>query len=59
MKDDKKMKKAVENVLQFGWMCGYPKYIEKKNWDVLHKFYEEELNNGKKFIPNKNNRLRA
>ena len=50
------MKKTFENLLQYGWMWGWPKHIDKKGWDDLKDFYKEELNNGKDFKPDKNNK---
>jgi len=47
----KEIKKAFESLLQYGWMWGYPKHIDKGGWDALHTFHKEELNNGKEFKP--------
>ena len=43
------IKKAFESILQHGWMWGHPKSIE--DWDLLYKYYKEELNDGKDFEP--------
>ena len=45
----KDIKKTFESLLQYGWMWGRPKHIE--DWDLLFKYYKEELNNGKEFEP--------
>jgi len=47
----KDIKKAFKNILQHSWMWGRPKSI--KDWDLLHQYYKEELNNGKDFKPDK------
>ena len=47
----KLIKKTFEKLLQYGWMWGYPKHIDKDGWDNLKLFYKEELNNGKDFKP--------
>jgi len=51
------IKKVIESVLQFGWMWGYPKYIE--DWDRLHRYYREELNDGKDFKPDKTKKAKG
>ena len=56
--DKKKIKKTIKNLLQYGWMWGNPRHIKREHWDALHEFYKEELNNGKEFVPNKNNRAK-
>ena len=53
------MKKTFEKLLQHGWMWGYPNYIDKEGWDGLKVFYKEELNNGKDFKPDENNKAVA
>ena len=55
--NEKKLKEALGAVLQYGWMWGRPRHI--KNWDLLYKYYKEELNNGKDFKPDENNRAKA
>ena len=51
--DNKKLKKSIGAVLQWGAMWGNPKHIEKKNWELLHEVYKE-LNNGKDFVQTMN-----
>jgi hypothetical protein len=53
----KEIKKAFESVLQYGWMWGRPKHIE--DWDLLNKYYKEELNDGKEFKPDKTKTAKA
>ena len=55
---DKKLKKAIGSVLQYGWMWGNPKHISKEHWELLHESYKE-LNNGKEFVPNKTKKAKA
>ncbi len=55
----KTMKKTFEKLLQYGWMWGYPNYIDKEGWDELKTYYKEELNNGKDFKPDENNKAIA
>jgi len=57
--DKKKIKKTFEKLLQYGWMWGWPKHIDKEGWEGLRQFYKEELNNGKDFKPDKNNKAKA
>ena len=45
------MKKAFEGLLQYGWMWGNPRHIDCKDWELFHKFYKEELNDGVEFKP--------
>ena len=52
------VKEAIEGLLQFGWMWGYPKHIKKEHWDALHIFYKTEFNGEKDFKPDKNNRAK-
>tara|TARA_R110000824_G_scaffold241351_2_gene430075 strand:+ start:6928 stop:7104 length:177 start_codon:yes stop_codon:yes gene_type:complete len=54
----KMVKEAIEGLLQFGWMWGYPKHIKKEHWDALHIFYKTEFNGEKDFKPDKNNRAK-
>jgi hypothetical protein len=53
----KDIKKAFEDILQYGWMWGHPKYIN--DWNLLYQYYKEELNNGKDFKPDKSNKAVA
>jgi len=55
----KNIKKTFEKLLQYGWMWGHPKYIDAKGWDDLKEFYKTELNDGKDFKPNTNNKAKA
>ena len=55
----KTIKKTFEQLLQYGWMWGYPNYINKEGWDELKTYYKEELNNGKDFKPDENNKAIA
>jgi hypothetical protein len=59
MMNKRKVKEAVKCVLQYGWMWGNPKHITRDGWDALHEFYKEELNGGKDFKPDKNNRAKG
>ena len=54
----KLVKKAIEGLLQYGWMWGYPKHIKKEQWYALRTFYRVELNNGIDFIPDETNRAK-
>ena len=54
-----KMKKTFENLLQYGWMWGWPKYVGKEGWAELLEFYKEELNNGKEFKPDETQKAKA
>jgi len=56
--NDKKLKKAIAGVLQYGVLWGHPKYIEREHWDTLYEFYKE-LNNGKDFVSNKSKKAKA
>ena len=56
--DNKKAKKAIKDVLQYGFMWGHPRHIERENWDTLHEYYKE-LNNGRDFAPNKDKKAKA
>jgi len=49
----KAIKKAIGGLLQYGWMWGYPRHIERDGWKALHDFYKAELNGGKDFEPDK------
>ena len=53
----KEIKKAFESILQYGWMWGNPRHIE--DWNLLHKYYKEELNDGKEFEPDREKKARA
>ena len=53
----KDIKKTFEEILQYGWMWGHPKYIN--HWPLLYQYYKEELNNGKDFKPDENNKASA
>ena len=53
------MKKAFTALLQYGWMWGWPKHIHKDDWNLFKEFYREELNNGKDFTPDENNKAKA
>ena len=55
----KKVKETIKGLLQYGWMWGHPNHIKKDNWDALHEFYKEELNNGKDFKPDETNKAKA
>ena len=55
----KDIKNAFESLLQYGWMWGYPKHIARDDWDLLHKYYKEELNNGKEFEPDREKKAKA
>jgi len=59
MNNKNKIKKTFEGLLQYGWMWGNPKHISRDGWDALHEFYKEELNNGKDFKPDENNKAKA
>ena len=56
MLSKKKIKKSFKILLQYGWMWGWPKHISKEGWDDLKEYYKMELNNGKDFSPDKNNK---
>lgn len=51
--DNKKLKKTIGAVLQWGSVWGNPKHISENDWILLHEVYRE-LNNGKDFVRNKN-----
>ena len=53
------MKKTFETLLQYGWMWGWPKYVDKEGWNELLDFYKEELNDGKDFEPDKTQTAKA
>ena len=55
----KTVKKTFEQFLQYGWMLGHPKHIDKDGWDNLKEFYKTELNNGKDFKPDETNKASA
>ena len=55
----KEIKKAFKSLLQYGWMWGHPKYIDRDGWDALHEFYKEELNGGKDFKPDETKKAKA
>ena len=57
--NNKNMKKTFEALLQYGWMWGWPNYISAKEWDNLREFYKTELNKGKEFKPDENNKATA
>lgn len=57
--NNKDMKKTFEKLLQFGWMWGHPNCIDAKGWDDLKEFYKTELNGGKDFKPDNNNKAKA
>tara|TARA_Y100000310_G_C20692085_1_gene822981 strand:+ start:4529 stop:4708 length:180 start_codon:yes stop_codon:yes gene_type:complete len=57
--DKKLIKKTFETLLQYGWMWGYPKHIDKEGWNNLKEFYKTELNDGKDFEPDVNNKAKA
>jgi hypothetical protein len=52
----KKIKKTLESLLQYGWMWGWPRRIDREGWEDLKEFYKEELNNGKDFKPDETKR---
>tara|TARA_Y100000310_G_C20626332_1_gene786100 strand:+ start:1106 stop:1285 length:180 start_codon:yes stop_codon:yes gene_type:complete len=52
----KTIKKTFEQLLQYGWMWGHPKYIDKEGWNNLKEFYKTELNSGKDYKPDENNK---
>ena len=49
----KEIKKAIESILQYGWMWGHPRHIAREDWDNIRKYYKEELNGGKEFEPDR------
>ena len=53
----KTIKKTFEQLLQYGWMWGHPKHIN--HWPLLYQYYKEELNNGKDFKPDEDNKASA
>jgi len=53
--DEKKLKKVLGAVLQWGAMWGNPKHIDPKDWVLLHEVYRE-LNDGKDFVRDSNKR---
>jgi len=55
MINEKKLKEALGAVLQYGWMWGHPKHINREQWENIRESYKE-LNGGKEFKPNKNKR---
>tara|TARA_Y100000310_G_C20311785_1_gene636564 strand:+ start:232 stop:408 length:177 start_codon:yes stop_codon:yes gene_type:complete len=55
----KKVKKAIKDLLQYGWMWGHPKHIDKDGWDALHTFYKVELNGGRDFKPDETKKAKA
>ena len=55
----KNIKKTFKSLLQYGWKWGYPKYIDKEDWDDLKEFYKTELNGGKDFEPDTNDKANA
>ena len=55
----KTIKKTFEQLLQYGWMWGWPKHIGKDGWDNLKEYYKTELNNGKDFKPDETNKASA
>lgn len=55
----KKIKKTVEELLQYGWMWGWPKHVGREGWEDLKEFYKEELNNGKEFKPDESRKASA
>ena len=55
----KDIKKAFESVLQYGWMWGNPRHIAREDWDSLYKYQKEEINNGKDFEPDTNDKANA
>ena len=52
MNPTKKLKEALGAVLQYGWMWGNPRHIDKENWVVIADAYKD-LNDGKEFKPDK------
>ena len=54
--NEKKLKEALGAVLQYGWMWGWPRHIDREGWEDLKEFYKEELNNGKDFKPDETNK---
>jgi len=52
--DKKKIKKTIKNLLQYGWMWGWPNSISSDGWEDLRQYYKVELNNGKEFKPDEN-----
>lgn len=58
MKDISKLKKALEAVLQYGWMWGYPRHISIEDWQTIKAAYKE-LNSGKEFKPDTSKRAKA
>jgi len=55
----KTIKKTFDKLLQYGWMWGHPKHIDKEGWDGLKEFYKTELNNGKDYKPDETNKASA
>ena len=55
----KNVKKAFESLLQYGWMWGHPKHLDRKDWDLLYEYYKKELNNGKEFKPDETKKAKA
>jgi len=53
--DENKLKNALGAVLQYGWMWGHPKHINREQWENIRESYKE-LNGGKDFKPDKNKR---
>jgi hypothetical protein len=45
-----KLKTALGAVLQYGWMWGHPKHINREHWVAIAESYRE-LNDGKDFKP--------
>ena len=58
MINENKLKKALGAILQYGWMWGNPKHIDRENWVVIAESYKD-LNNGKEFKPDKTQRPKA
>ena len=57
--DKKKIKKTIKNLLQYGWVWGWPNSMEKEGWDAIKEYYKEELNGGKRFVPDESKKAKA
>ena len=55
----KEIKEMFEQLLQYGWMWGWPKFVGSEGWDKIRRYYKLELNNGKEFEPDENNKATA
>ena len=57
-----KIKKIIKNLLQYGWMWGWPNHLNGEGgsgWDTLKDYYKEELNDGKDFKPDESKKAKA